>query len=87
MLEEEPTCVPELTLFVGKYYCEISAPRVLSDGIGRKAEYRLLQWGATWGCHEAGVVLHAAPAGAEADSGGVRVKRCKAYLDDVSISE
>ena len=51
--------------------------RIFSDGIGRKAEDRLLQRGATKGCHGAGVVPHAAPAGAEADTGGIEAKRCR----------
>ena len=56
----------------------MSAPAcVLSHGIGRKTEDRLLQRGTTRGCHGAGVVLHAASAGAEADMGGVRAKRCR----------
>ena len=51
--------------------------RVLSDGNGRKAEDRLLQRGSIRGCHGTGVVLHAAPADAEADTGGLRAKRCR----------
>ena len=71
ILAEAATCVPALTPFAAKCYDEISANGILSDGIGRKAEDRLLQRGATRGCHGAGVVLHAAPAGAEADTGGI----------------
>ena len=49
----------------GKMSRRDACARVLLDGIGRKAEDRLLQRGATTrGCHGAGVVLHSAPAGA-----------------------
>ena len=47
ILAEAATCVPALTPFVVKCYGEMSCARVLSDGIGRKAEDRLLQRGTT----------------------------------------
>ena len=49
--------------------------RVLPDGLGRKVQDRLLQRGATRGHHGTGVVLHAAPAFAEADPTRVRTTR------------
>ena len=60
---------------------------VLSDRIERKAGDQLLQWGATRRCHGAGVVLHAAPAGAEQARAKFEPRgvEASAYLHDISI--
>ena len=77
--------------FVAKYYGErFPPPRGFSDGIERKAEDRLLQWGTTRGSRGASVVLHAARAVVGADPIGVRAKSCGgifAYADDISIGK
>ena len=67
MPAEAATCEPALTPFVAKCYGEMSAPVFfqMESGERRKID---CSGGVEQG---AGVVLHAAPAGAEVDTGGV----------------
>ena len=75
---EEATCIPALIYTVrDKTLRRDVCARVISDGIGRKVNHQLLQWGATRSCHRAGDVLRATPDGAEADTGGVLAERCR----------
>ena len=71
VLTEEAICVPALTPFGAKCDGERSAPPVFICEGGERRKFDYSSWVQKRGCHGAGVVPHAAPAGVEADPGDV----------------